>query len=281
MSDERRDLAWLRNRLAALLAAHFRDVPEGLPIDVRWGRTARRRFGSIVARQDRSLIVVNGAFRDPEVPAFVVDATLAHELAHYAHGFGSGLPRVHAHPHRGDVVGRELRARGLELLEERARQWQEARWPQMLERDAKAVSVTARAWEGFLSAPGRREIEELQRLAARVAGALGLPAPPFSVRWLHATLRQEATSYYRRAQREVGVHGLLADRAVPEQVAAADLAYWAARIGCGAGPSSVPALIERAGLMPVAQHAERWRRAAWTSWRRRHHPLRKGRGDGS
>ncbi|HSV74072.1 MAG TPA: hypothetical protein VLH79_09965 [Chthonomonadales bacterium] len=278
MSDERRDLAWLRGRLAALLAAHFRDVPEGLPIDVRWGRSARRRFGSIVARDDRSLIVINGAFRDPDVPAFVVDATLAHELAHYAHGFGSGLPRLHEHPHRGDVVGREVRARGLEPLAERARQWEEVRWPQFVQQNAadRPRSSSARAWEAYLSAPGKRDAAELEQLAARVASAFGLEAPPFAVRWLPATLRHEATSYYERAQRQVALHGLLADRRVPEQVAVAELAYWTACAGFGAGPARATALIERAGLRAVAVRAERWRRAAWTSWRRRHHPLARG-----
>ena len=60
------------------------------------------------------------AFADANVCAINSIASLvgrsgliAHELTHYAHGFGSHHPRRYRHPHRGNVVQRELNKRGL------------------------------------------------------------------------------------------------------------------------------------------------------------------------
>src|SRR5205814_1734563 len=82
----------------------FPDVQQGYPITTRFGIRARNRFGSIGAQDKKTIIMVNRLFADPCVPTFVVDGTLVHELAHYAHGFGSGLPKLYSDPHRGGVV---------------------------------------------------------------------------------------------------------------------------------------------------------------------------------
>ncbi len=115
-----RDAEWLAERVRLLWENHFADVPTGFPITTRFGTRAQYRFGSISAQNGKTLILLNRLFADPFVPTFVVDATLAHELAHYAHGFGSGLPRLYAHAHRGGVVDKELEKRGLGELSARA-----------------------------------------------------------------------------------------------------------------------------------------------------------------
>jgi predicted metal-dependent hydrolase len=70
-----------------------------------------------------SYISINSLFRDEEVPEYVIDATLAHEFAHYAHGFHSPLTQKYKFPHKGDVVGKELRQRGLEDMVKDQERW--------------------------------------------------------------------------------------------------------------------------------------------------------------
>ena len=113
-----RDNAWLENRLNNIWKKYFSDVKRKNPINVRFGRNALYRFGSI--RLDRrtksSFITINGNFRSNTLSVQVIDHTLAHELVHYAQGFSSKNPRLHRYPHRGGVIDKELRERGLNHL---------------------------------------------------------------------------------------------------------------------------------------------------------------------
>ena len=113
-----RDNAWLENRLNNIWKKYFADVKRKNPINVRFGRNALYRFGSI--RLDRrtksSFITINGNFRSNTLSVQVIDHTLAHELVHYAQGFSSKNPRLHRYPHRGGVLDKELRERGLNHL---------------------------------------------------------------------------------------------------------------------------------------------------------------------
>ena len=113
-----RDNHWLAERLSALRAEYFPDVPVGNRIFVRFGRASKTRFGSIIAKprkgytQPVTYITINSLFKDEDVPEYVIDATLAHEFSHYAHGFHSPLEKKFAFPHKGDVVNKEIRKRG-------------------------------------------------------------------------------------------------------------------------------------------------------------------------
>ncbi len=110
--------SWLAERLNLLHHQYFPDVAVKNLILVRFGRVSRNRFGSIIAKprvgysQPVTYININSLFKDEEVPEFVIDATLAHEFTHYAHGFHSPLERKYRYPHKGDVVNREIRSRG-------------------------------------------------------------------------------------------------------------------------------------------------------------------------
>lgn len=113
-----RDNTWLENRLNKIWKKYFADVKEKNPIVVRFGRSALYRFGSIRLdlRSKTSYILINGDFRKNTLPVQVIDHTLAHELVHYAQGFSSKNPRLHRYPHRGGVIDKELRERGLNHL---------------------------------------------------------------------------------------------------------------------------------------------------------------------
>jgi len=98
--------------------AHFSDVQIRNKLFVRFGRKSRGRFGSIIAYPEPDYILpvtyitINGLFRDPGVPEYVIEGTLLHEFAHYTHGFHSPHPRRYEHPHKGNVVNEEIIARG-------------------------------------------------------------------------------------------------------------------------------------------------------------------------
>jgi len=113
-----RDNAYLQSRLDHLWQSYFPDVPQVNKIFIKFGRPAKYRFGSIrLNYQDNSThILINGMFNDSKYPKEIIDHTIAHELVHYAQGFSSPHPRLHAYPHRGGVIDKELNGRGLKHL---------------------------------------------------------------------------------------------------------------------------------------------------------------------
>jgi hypothetical protein len=132
MSEPARDDIWLHELLDATWDRHFGEVPQDNIVRIQFGKRAKRQLGSI--RRDRhdssiSIITMNGLFRSPEIPEFIVQATLVHELIHYAHGFNSPLAQKHAHPHAGGVIRAEYAERGLESLYVRQKRWLKANWP--------------------------------------------------------------------------------------------------------------------------------------------------------
>ena len=127
-----RDNDWLEGELEGLLRGSFSDIEIINPILIKFGRRARTRFGSIrLLSGGESSIQINGVFKDPEVPAEVARVTIAHELAHYAHGFSSKHEQAHDHPHRGGVVDRELAQRGLGTELKLQKRWIKETWPKM------------------------------------------------------------------------------------------------------------------------------------------------------
>lgn len=266
-----------------LRSRYFGDVAEGYPITTVYARRAQHRFGSISARGEQTIITVNRLFADPELPQMVVDATLVHELAHYAHGFGSGLPQRYKHPHAGGVVDSELERRGLGQLNREAEEWRKANWDTFYSArcgDIQAVraarsSATDWYWDQFLMSPGIRTVAGLEKRASLLLGKLGHgDALPLKIEWLKATLRQSGLSYWYAKSGVVRVHGLLADRRVPESVVDLELAYWLLRKVEGGGWSSIQKALQAAGMGPRVEEALRWRRANWTRFRHSRHPLR-------
>lgn len=132
-----RSATWLEAQLQDFLKGSFADLEVCNRLEIHWGRAAQRRFGSIKMSRDQrvSTITINGLFRDESIPEQIIQATLAHELAHYAHGFSSPLPRKYKSPHAGGVIDRELRKRGLGLLSAYEKQWTKNHWPEVLKQN--------------------------------------------------------------------------------------------------------------------------------------------------
>lgn len=145
-----RTASWLDAQLHDFLKGPFADLEVCNRLEIHWGRAAQRRFGSIKMSRDKrvSSITINGLFRDETIPEQVIQATLAHELSHYAHGFSSPLPRKYKSPHAGGVIDRELRKRGLGLLSSYEKQWTKNHWPKVLKeafpRRSRSLASTRR-----------------------------------------------------------------------------------------------------------------------------------------
>lgn len=136
-----RNASWLKNRLEILWQRHFPDVPIANNVIVKFGQKAMTRLGSIKfsrntqltnGRNPNTIITINGHFKDPQIPEFVVDGVLAHELTHYAHGFCSPHEQAYRHPHKGGVVRHEMIERGLQNLLKLEKKWINQNWREYL-----------------------------------------------------------------------------------------------------------------------------------------------------
>ncbi|MFT7184420.1 MAG: hypothetical protein ACI9QC_000762 [Oceanicoccus sp.] len=131
-----RDNLNLEKELKGLLSSPFSDMEIPNKIEIKFGRKAKRRFGSIKMSRDKtvSFITINGIFKNEFIPLEIIQATIAHELCHYAHGFCSPLPQKYKMPHQGGVIKKEMAARGLIHLYNFEKKWSKENW-------AKVVSV--------------------------------------------------------------------------------------------------------------------------------------------
>lgn len=125
----RNDL-WLKKQLEDLWKKHFPDIEQENEVFIKFGRPARTRLGSIRLTRDKqkSIILINGLFKDFFVPIEVIQAVISHELTHYAQGFSSPLPKLAKYPHQGSLVDREMKFRGLADLVKFQKKWVKAHW---------------------------------------------------------------------------------------------------------------------------------------------------------
>jgi hypothetical protein len=127
----RRDEAWLQQILDKIWDNFFPEVTQTNDVRIVFGRRAKRRLGSIsLDPSDRqtSLITINSIFKREDIPEYVVEAIIFHELTHYAHGFNSPLDQAQSHPHAGGVMRREFAERGLLDLYLQQKHWLKAHW---------------------------------------------------------------------------------------------------------------------------------------------------------
>jgi len=133
----------LLKRLSLIWKKYFSDVPIENRVLIGFGRHAEKRLGSIRKINMRgkkfdTLILLNGYFKDKKIPQYVLDATIAHELAHYAQGFSSPLPRLSRFPHRGGSVDKELEKRKLDWLVNKELDWLNNNWDRYLKNAKEA-----------------------------------------------------------------------------------------------------------------------------------------------
>jgi len=134
----KRDNAWLQQVLDKIWDNYFSDVAQDNDVRIVFGRRAKRRLGSIAldpADRTTSIITINSLFKLAEVPEYIIEATIVHELTHYAHGFSSPLQQAQKHPHAGGVMRREFVERGLLELFLQQKRWLKENWPSLIERE--------------------------------------------------------------------------------------------------------------------------------------------------
>lgn len=141
-----RDNTYLENTLYEIWESFFCDVPRQNTVIIKFGKHSKRQLGCIRLIKDKvrvkrltkgvpesddksvSLITITRYFAREEIPEEIVKATIAHELCHYTHGFNSPLQQIYDKPHKGGVVTKELKKRGLGELQLYAKKWLKKNW---------------------------------------------------------------------------------------------------------------------------------------------------------
>lgn len=133
--NSRRDNKWLKKVAQEIWHNYFSDISPSNDLRVKFGKRARWQLGCI--RQGRtkdspSIVTVNGYFKNPVVPQYVVKSILAHEFVHYLTGFSSSRPRLFRYPHRGGIIKKEMKRRGLTHLEKKQSKWIDKNWREVI-----------------------------------------------------------------------------------------------------------------------------------------------------
>lgn len=140
-----RSHAWLQAALLDTWDRHFEDVPLANVVRIAYSGPSKTRLGWIALSESGRFtsIGINRLLRFPDVPEDVCIVTIAHEVVHYSHGFGSPLQQRYADPHADGVVERELEYRGLAGALARYHTWSIHEWPAHYARYARAGSRQA------------------------------------------------------------------------------------------------------------------------------------------
>jgi hypothetical protein len=145
-----RNREFLEKILYDLWENYFCDIPRKNLVIIKYGKHSKRQLGSIKIANERTkikkllrekeadykiqddkrvtVITVTRYFQNEVVPEFVVRATIAHELCHYAHGFSSPLQKRFQRPHQGSVIKKELEKRGLLKEQKVVDKWLKENW---------------------------------------------------------------------------------------------------------------------------------------------------------
>lgn len=115
------DIIWQR---------YFSDITRMNEVTIAYSYPWKTRLGLIRMSLDslHSFIGINALLQHAFIPSSVLITTIAHELVHYVHGFGSPLPRRYEHPHANHVVEHELEQRGLGNHLRHSNEWIDMHW---------------------------------------------------------------------------------------------------------------------------------------------------------
>jgi predicted SprT family Zn-dependent metalloprotease len=146
---------YLSKKTAELIRENFaeRGITNFLVVKTggRWKRTLGhiKTFGD--TRED-SLIEINSLLFDLDVPEYVLDYVIMHELTHYFQGFCSNHSKKHKYPHKGRVVEKELERLGWKEIQEKADKWVKENWTKILVKnsvDPKIKRKRRNKWSFF------------------------------------------------------------------------------------------------------------------------------------
>jgi hypothetical protein len=124
-----RDNTWLESRLEKIWQVLMPEIQKKNKVIILFKGKWKNKFAHIKKLKDNTTeIAINALFRYPEVPDFILDTTIAHELIHYMHGFQSPYKKQFKYPHKGGIVDKELKKRGFSFLLELEKEWIKNKW---------------------------------------------------------------------------------------------------------------------------------------------------------
>ena len=129
---------FLSSKAASLIRENFPERGVTNLLVVKWGKRWRNTLGHIKPLENAefgSVIEINSLMKSTEVPEFVLDSVIMHELVHYFQGFGSNHEKKSRHPHKGGVVDKELARLGWAELAGKSDAWIKANWHAMVARE--------------------------------------------------------------------------------------------------------------------------------------------------
>jgi hypothetical protein len=126
--------------LETIWNSYFSDVIRVNTVEINYCYPWKRRLGLIRLSPETqiSFIGLNALLQIEEVPEYLLITTIAHEVAHYVHGFGSPLTRKFKHPHANNVVPQELERRGLGEMMHLCDEWIDKYWFSFYDREREA-----------------------------------------------------------------------------------------------------------------------------------------------
>lgn len=140
---------WCKHELSTCLnliwRRYFMDVPRVNTVSIEYCYPWKSRLGLIRLSLDASItfIGINTLLRLREVPDYVLMTTIAHEIVHYSHGFGSPLPKCFNHPHENKVVDKALEQRGMGIYLCCCNEWIDRNWyPFYAEQRTSGLTIT-------------------------------------------------------------------------------------------------------------------------------------------
>ena len=124
-----RDDYWLAERLNQIWMLLFPEVERKNNVVIRFKGKWKNKFGHIKKLKNNDTeIIINSMFKDMKVPEYIIDLTIAHELVHYMHGFNSPHEKMFKHPHKGNIVDKELVRRGFGHLLRKEKEFFKNEW---------------------------------------------------------------------------------------------------------------------------------------------------------
>jgi hypothetical protein len=129
---------YLTSKTASLIRENFPERGVTNLLVVRWGKRWRNTLGHIKPLKNvefGSLIEINSLLKSTDIPEFVLDSVLMHELVHYFQGFGSNHERKSLHPHKGGVVDKELFRLGWGDITKKSDAWIKLNWHPLVNRE--------------------------------------------------------------------------------------------------------------------------------------------------
>jgi hypothetical protein len=126
---------FLAKKAASLIRENFSEKGVTNFLVVKTGHRWKRTLGHIKTLEHRdygSVIEINPMLFDLDVPGYVLEYVIMHELTHYFQGFASNHEKKHKYPHKGGTVDKELDRLGWKEIRENSDKWLKENWPKIL-----------------------------------------------------------------------------------------------------------------------------------------------------